>query len=174
MFSTDPVIDVALRGLLLGAIGLVWVTFNVRILGLRSFSKMTSFDFVMTVAVGSLLAGSAQATEWSGFAQAIVAISALFVVQFVISRIRKSSDPFEDAIGNSPIMLMRDGAFLDEALDRTRVSRDDMVAKLREANVLDLSKVRAAVLESTGDVSVLHGDTLDEMLLESVEVLDKK
>ena len=173
MFHPDPVIDTALRGLLLAAIALVYVTLCVRILGLRSFSKMTSFDFVMTVAVGSLLAGAAQATGWEGFGQAMIAIASLFLVQFLISRVRKSSDAFENAIGNTPVLLMRHGAFIDEALDRTRVSRDDMIAKLREANVLDLKKVQAAVLESTGDVSVLHGDTLDDVLLESVERLAK-
>ncbi|MEN3972545.1 YetF domain-containing protein [Sphingomicrobium sp. XHP0235] len=171
MFHPDTVIDTVLRGLLLAGIALVYVTLCVRVLGLRSFSKMTSFDFVMTVAVGSLLAGAAQATGWEGFGQALVAIASLFIVQFLISRIRKSSDAFEDAIGNAPVLLMRNGAFIDEALDRTRVSRDDMIAKLREANVLDLKKVQAAVLESTGDVSVLHGDTLDDVLLESVERL---
>ena len=143
-----------------------------RVNGLRSFSKMTSFDFVMTVAVGSLLAGAAQASEWSGFVQPLIAIGALFLTQFLMSRLRKDSDPFENAIGNDPVILMRNGEFLDEALTRTRVSRADMIAKLREANVLELSRVRAAVLESTGDVSVLHGDTLDDVLLENIARID--
>ncbi|MCM8558060.1 DUF421 domain-containing protein [Sphingomicrobium sediminis] len=172
MFHPEPIADMVLRGLVLAAIALVWVVINVRILGLRSFSKMTSFDFVMTVAVGSLLAGAAQASEWTGFGQALIAVSGLFIVQFFVASIRKSSDPFENAIGNSPVLLMRDGVIDDEALRRTRVSRGDLIAKLREANVLDFSQVRAAILESTGDVSVLHGDKLDEALLDNVERLE--
>ena len=69
---------------------------------------------------------------------------------------------------NEPVLLMRDGEILDEALEKTRVARSDLIAKLREANVTDYSQVRAAVLETTGDVSVLHGETLDEALLEGV------
>ena len=172
MIHSDPTADLLLRGLLLAPVALLYVTLCVRILGLRSFSKMTSFDFVMTVAVGSLLAGAAQASDWPGFVQPLVAIGALFLTQFLLSRLRKASDPFEDFIGNQPVILMRDGEFLDEALRRTRVSRADMIAKLREANVLELSSVRAAVLESTGDVSVLHGDTLDDVLLESIARID--
>ena len=172
MIHSDPTTDLVLRSLLLAPIGLFYVTLCVRILGLRSFSKMTSFDFVMTVAVGSLLAGAAQASEWSGFVQPLIAIGALFLTQFLMSRLRKDSDPFENAIGNDPVILMRNGEFLDEALTRTRVSRADMIAKLREANVLELSRVRAAVLESTGDVSVLHGDTLDDVLLENIARID--
>ena len=46
----------------------------------------------------------------------------------------------------------------------------DLVAKLREANVLDFSSVRAVVFEATGDISVLHGEgPLDERLLAGVQ-----
>ena len=35
--------------------------------------------------------------------------------------------------------------------------------------MLDYGQVRAVVLETTGDVSVLHGDHLDETLIENVK-----
>lgn len=38
------------------------------------------------------------------------------------------------------------------------------MAKLREANVLDLSQVRAVVFESTGDIAVLHTTDSDQEL----------
>ena len=41
-----------------------------------------------------------------------------------------------------------------------------MIAKLREANVLDISEVRAVVLETTGDISVLHGESCAETVME--------
>ena len=48
--------DALLRGALLGPLALLWVLCLSRIVGLRSFTKMTAFDFVATVATGSLLA----------------------------------------------------------------------------------------------------------------------
>ena len=168
IFPADPTIDSILRGALLASAALVYVVLLVRLVGLRSFSKMTSFDFVMTVAMGSLLAGSAQANDWNAVWQAFAAMTGLFIVQYLISRARKSSDAIESAIQNEPILLMRDGQFIPDALDRTRVARSDLIAKLREANVMSLSEVRAVVLETTGDVSVLHGKTLDDELLQGV------
>ena len=47
---------------------------------------------------------------------------------------------------------------------RAHVTRDDVRAKLREANVLDYSQIRAVVFETTGDVSVLHTDQADREL----------
>ncbi|MBL4858496.1 MAG: DUF421 domain-containing protein, partial [Erythrobacter sp.] len=86
-------------------------------------------------------------------------------------RLRNSSDRIEDMLQNNPVILMRDGKIIREALKTTRVPENDLVAKLREANVLDLSEVRAVVLETTGDISVLHGNKLEETLLKGVKTL---
>lgn len=170
MFVTPTEWDIVLRGLILAAAALVWVVVLIRINGLRSLSKMTNFDFVMTVALGSLAAGAAQSTEWSGFWQAIVAMAGMFIAQWTAARLRQSSDTIEKVIQNEPIMLMRDGKILEQALKNARVAESDLIAKLREANVLDFSEVRAVVLETTGDVSVLHGDHLSERLIDGIRV----
>jgi uncharacterized membrane protein YcaP (DUF421 family) len=140
----------------------------IRLNGLRSLSKMTNFDFVMTIALGSLLATAAGADSWQVFGQSLAAQAALFFVQWGTAKLRRSSDTIETVMQNAPVFLMRDGQFCEDALDTTRVAKSDVIAKLREANALDLDKVHAVVLETTGDVSVLHGDRLDERLIENV------
>lgn len=172
MFTAAPILDVLLRGLILTALAMFWVVMLVRVNGLRSFSKMTNFDFVMTVAVGSLLAGASQSTSWAAFAQSLAAMAALFIVQYVMARLRKASDTFETLIQNQPVVLMRNGKIFDKALIKTRVARDDLIAKLREANALDFSEVRAVILETTGDISVLHGDKCAEDLLQGTKRID--
>ena len=169
MFFEETGLDVATRVLVLSAIGIVWVTLVIRLIGLRSLSKMTNFDFLVTVASGSLLAGAVQATEWSAYLEALRALADLFGLQFLIAKARQSSETFEQAIQNGPIFLMWEGEFIQDALNTSRVSKDDVIAKLREANVLHMSKVRAVVLETTGDISVLHGDDLDNDLVDGIE-----
>lgn len=173
IFFDHPTFDALARGAILGALALLWVVLLVRVVGLRSFSKMTSFDFVMTVAMGSLVASSGRVTEWSDYFQALAAMAALFVVQWAFARGRKVSKTMDWFIQNQPVMLMRNGEFIDEALRTTRVTRDNVYSKLREANVSDLSKVRAVVLETTGDVSVLHGEKTEEVLLEGVDKIER-
>ncbi|CAM3663866.1 DUF421 domain-containing protein [Rheinheimera salexigens] len=158
MFATNPIFDMLLRGMVLTTIAMFWVVVLVRINGLRSFSKMTNFDFVMTVAIGSLLASSSQSTTWIGFSQTLTAMAMLFVVQYITARIRKYSATFESLVQNKPVLLMQNGIILEAALIKTRVAKDDLVAKLREANVLNFSQVHAVVLETTGDISVLHSN----------------
>ncbi|MGF1459713.1 MAG: DUF421 domain-containing protein [Leptolyngbyaceae cyanobacterium] len=173
MFTAEPILDLLLRGLILTALAMFWVVMLVRVNGLRSFSKMTNFDFVMTVAVGSLLAGAGQSTSWTAFAQTLAAMTSLFLVQYLTARLRKASNTFATLVQNQPVVLMRDGKIFDEALVKTRVERSDLIAKLREANVLDFSEVRAVILETTGDISVLHGDQCVEELLQGTQRVDR-
>ncbi len=166
-FGAEP-LDAIVRAIALSSVAVCWVIFVVRIVGLRAFSKMSAFDFVVTVATGSLLAGASQSQSWSAFVQSTIAISSLLAVQYIVARWRRSSDRFERIVQNSPVMLMRDGEILTAALVATRVAESDLIAKLRAANVRELSDVRAVVLETTGDISVLHGPELEERLLQGV------
>lgn len=168
MFGLPLYADAVVRGLVLGSVALVFIIVMVRCVGLRSFSKMTAFDFVITIATGSLLANAATATTWDGFLQTLVAIAALMGVQVALALVRRSSEEASQAMENAPLLLMRDGVFIETALATSRVRRSDVYAKLREANALELDRVRAVVLETTGDISVLHGDGLDGVLLEDV------
>ncbi|MDO5758558.1 MAG: DUF421 domain-containing protein [Rhodobacterales bacterium] len=168
MFFDPPILDAFAKGGVLSILGLFWVILLVRIVGLRSFSKMTNFDFVMTVAMGSLLAGASQSNEWPALLQTLIAMATLFAVQFAVAYIRQRSAGFDAVVQNTPVLLMKDGQILHDALLRTRVSKEDLIAKLREANALNMSTVRAVVLETTGDVSVLHGDGMDDILLKGV------
>lgn len=172
MFFDFLPLDVFARALILSSVAVFWVVFVVRVIGLRAFSKMTAFDFVVTVAIGSLLAGACQATDWPGFAQAALSIAALLCVQYLVARFRKASDGFEALVQNNPVLLMRDGQMIPAALTATRVAESDLIAKLREANVMDLAEVRAVVLETTGDISVLHGSDLQDRLLDGVRRVD--
>ncbi|MEX0341175.1 MAG: DUF421 domain-containing protein [Erythrobacter sp.] len=171
MFFEETWLDLFARGIILSFIGLGWVTVLIRIVGLRSLSKMTNFDFVMTVALGSVLANAVTTDKWPAFWQSIIAMAGLFLVQVIASKLRKESDAVEDIMQNRPVFLYRDGAFCEEAMADARVSKSDVIAKMREANCLSLDQAQAVVLEATGDVSVLHGETLDERLVENVKAV---
>ena len=155
--------------LLRAAIGVAAMVLFTRLNGLRSFSKMSGFDFGITVAFGSILASAVMATDAGKFWIFLGALAALFLVQRVIAAIRTKSPTVRDWLGNDPILLMRDGKMLEDNMARARITRADVIGKLREANALQLSEVRAVILEDTGDISVLHGEVeLDDAILEGV------
>jgi uncharacterized membrane protein YcaP (DUF421 family) len=169
MIFDSAIGDAFARGAIMAIAALIWIVLLVRLVGLRSLSKMTNFDFVTTIAMGSLVATASQSTNWLAFAQSFSAIAGLFVIQFTLASLRQRFDRVEGLIENQPMLLMHDGQAIESALKQTRVSRRDLLSKLREANVLDMSQVRAVVLEATGELSVLHGDRLGKTLLSGVQ-----
>ncbi|MGJ8617112.1 MAG: DUF421 domain-containing protein [Sulfitobacter sp.] len=139
-----------------------------RLAGLRSFSKMSGYDFAITVAMGSVLA-SVVVTKSTGPTVGVAALVALFAVQIVLSKLRVGIDVAAQAMDNAPLLIMRDGDILEGNLKQAKMTRADLAAKLREANVLRLSDVRAVVFEQTGDVSVLHGECeIDDEIMQDV------
>jgi uncharacterized membrane protein YcaP (DUF421 family) len=142
-----------------------------RIFGLKSFSKMSTIDFALTIAIGSMIA-STIATGSPSLVIGITAVGLMFFLKYFTSWLKLKSNRFEKAAENTPVMLMFEGEVLYEQLRASRVTEDELRGKLREANVIRLSQVKAVILETTGDVSVLHSDEkapVDAYLLEDVK-----
>lgn len=142
-----------------------------RVFGLKSFSKMTGVDFVNTIAIGSLIAMSAT-TGKPSLATGAVVIGGFFSLNYIISFFRFRSRKVQKAVDNKPLLLMYEGELLRENLRTSSVTEDELKSKLREANVLKLSQVKAVILETTGDVSVMHSDDnypVEDYLLDGIE-----
>ncbi|MAZ28262.1 MAG: DUF421 domain-containing protein [Cytophagaceae bacterium] len=142
-----------------------------RISGLRTFAKMSSFDFASTIAIGSILASVVMNTDQS-LLKGGVALAGIVLFQTLFAFVVRKSKKLNSAFTNAPMMLMYEGKILYDNLDKTNVGESDLIAKLREANALDFSQVRAVILESTGDMSVLHSadrSTIDNRILLGVQ-----
>ena len=173
LFTTWGMVgDVALTALGVYAVLVLYT----RLAGLRSFSKMSGFDFAMTVAIGSVVAGSIL-FDGPSLLRAVAALTVIFVIQIAVAWARERSGAVADLVDNDPLVLMTQDGMVTENLRRAKVTEGDVWAKLREANVLTVAHVRAVVLEATGDISVLHGDPdgpeLETCLLTGVRDADR-
>ena len=137
---------------------------------------MTSVDFAMTVAVGSIVASTVLSKSPS-LPLAATALASIFAVQLAVSVLRKHTSWADKVFDNEPIVLMAGRHMLTDNLKKTPVTENDVWSKLREANVLDPDQVRAVILETTGDISVLHGEpngtALHPCLLRGVRDADR-
>lgn len=141
-----------------------------RLAGVRTFSKMSSFDFAVTVAIGSLIA-STILTKNPPLFQSIVAMGTLFVIQMGIAALREMP-LVRNLVDNEPILLMNGTEMLEENMKKAKVTREDLFGKLREANITQFNQIKAVVMETTGDISVLHHHEeeheLEKQLLDDV------
>jgi len=125
-----------------------------RIVGLRSFSKLSSYDLAMTVGIGSILASTVLSKSTS-LLQGVFAIGMLFTLQAVLSIIRRKFKPFKALIDNQPIILMANGAYLYDNLKKAKLSENDIKQILRKNGIKSKSEVFAVIMETTADISVI-------------------
>lgn len=125
-----------------------------RIFGKRSFSKMSSFDFAMTVAIGSLIATTILSSSVS-LLEGLLGLLLVYTLQLAAAFLRRYSF-FTQVLDNTPLLLMDGSKILHHNLKKAKVTEGDIRSKLREANVLELSQVKAVIFETTGDIAVLH------------------
>lgn len=141
-----------------------------RICGKRSFSKMSSFDFAMTVAVGSVIATTSLSDSMS-LLEGAVGLTSVYVLQISAAFARRNKR-VRRLMDNTPSLLMDGDRILTHNLRRARVTEGDLRAVLRQANITHLSQVRAVVFETTGDISVMHAKAdpgLDLWLMKDVD-----
>lgn len=140
-----------------------------KIFGKRSFSKMSSFDFACTIAIGSIIASTLLSKSVSLF-EGVFGLTTIYVLQGITAYLRRFQF-FRNIVDNEPLFLMKNDQILWENLKKAQVTEGDLRAKLREANVLKLSEVKAVIFETTGDISVLHSSeelSLDDWLIKDV------
>ncbi|MDT0631310.1 DUF421 domain-containing protein [Rubrivirga sp. S365] len=121
--------------------------------GKRTLSKMNAFDFIVTVAIGSLLASTVLST--ASLAEGVGAIAALVVLQTLITWLSIRSDRFEKLIKSQPTLIFHDGQYIERAMRDQRVTREEIRNAIRTSSSASVEDTAAVVLESDGSFSVL-------------------
>lgn len=124
-----------------------------RLAGKRTLGKMDTFDFVVTISIGSAVAIGMEADN--RLLPSIAPVVMLGVLQWVLTRINLQSPGLERMTRGSPITLVQHGKVRDEALSQERMTREDLLMQLRQSGKDHLADVETAILEPTGKVSVI-------------------
>jgi uncharacterized membrane protein YcaP (DUF421 family) len=126
----------------------------VRASGKRSVSHTSPFDFVMALVLGDLFDDLLGAEI--GLAQFAVAAGTLVVVETATATAQARSGWLHTWVTGEPVVLLRDGEPVRDALRRERVKEDDLEAHLRLHGMerARWEDVRTARLEPGGAVSV--------------------
>lgn len=160
-FSMDWQTAVAIT--ITGVVIYFGLIFYTRMMGLRSFAKISSHDFAMTVGIGSILA-STVVSESPSLSKGLFAIALLFVLQGTVSLLRRKVKLFKKAIDNQPILLMAHGEYFWDNIKEANLSKSDVGEVLRRNGIKSKSEVFAMVMETTGDMSVIkNNDTVPDI-----------
>jgi uncharacterized membrane protein YcaP (DUF421 family) len=142
------------RVLVVGVLAYVALVILLRVSGKRTLTKLNAFDLVVTVALGSTLA-TILLNKSVSLMEGVLALALLILLQFAITWLSVRSDRFQRFVKAEPTLIVHRGAFLDAAMKRERITREEVLAVLRSNGFGAIGSVGAVILETDGSMSVL-------------------
>ena len=114
---------------------------------------MEPAEFVVTMLVANLAAIPMQ-DAGIPLLTGLIPILTVLGVELVLSWLMLRSGLLRRFFCGKPILLIDNGKLLQGNLRLTRVTLDELFGKLREKDMLDISQVQYAILETDGNLSV--------------------
>ena len=127
--------------------------FSIRLMGKRQIGQMEASEFVVTMLVANLAAIPMQDAAiplYSG----LVPILTVLGMELVLSGLIMRSVLLRRFFCGKPVILIDNGKIIQDNLRRTRGTLDELTGHLREKDVLNVSEVQFAILETDGNLSV--------------------
>lgn len=129
---------------------------GIRIAGRRTVSQMSAFDFVITVALGSLLATTAVSSDVS-YMEGLAALLTLLVLQTIVAFMRQRFRWFRRLADFRPKLLHESGETdLSRSPASAQLTEEELLGKLRQKGVFDITDTAVVILEADGNISVVR------------------
>ena len=153
IFLGDLSLELVLEIVLRTAFMYLYTFGLVRLLGKRGLGQLSPFELVIIVALGSAV-GDPMFYADVPLAHGIVVISVVVALQRILVKVTERNKGLERLIESVPVLLVRDGVLIQEALDKEDLSENEVLMGLRDKGVEFLGEVRRAYLEPSGHISV--------------------
>ncbi|MDD2421611.1 MAG: DUF421 domain-containing protein [Heliobacteriaceae bacterium] len=125
-----------------------------RIMGKREIGQLSPVDLVVAIMIAELAAIPMEDLSMP-LHHAFIPIVVLMAAEIVLSYIALKWPGTRSWFSGRPTVIIRDGRILEAEMRRTRYNLDDLLAQLREKNVVDVQDVEVAILENSGQLSVI-------------------
>ncbi len=126
-----------------------------RLMGKREISQMQPFELVIAIMIADL-ASVPMADTGIPIFNGIIPILALLLFQLIISLINLKSITLRKIICGKPRMLIYRGKIDDGALKKEKITINELQERLRQNNIFSIGDVEYAILETSGQISVIQ------------------
>lgn len=126
----------------------------VRLMGKRQIGEMAPSEFVVTMLLADLASVPMQDIGIP-LLSGLFPIATVLALELILAAACLRSVRARQILCGKPVILMENGAIVQENLRRTRLTLDELTELLRGAGYVDLKQVQYAILETNGLLSVL-------------------
>jgi len=142
--------EFVLRGLIV----YLFLILILRLTGKRQIGQMSPFDLVLLLVLSNAVQNSMNGGDNSLAAGLILAFT-LVALNWLTGYITYRSKAAERLIEGSPQVLLHNGKIYEKSLHDAQLTHEELMSALRSQGYTDNSKVRAAILENDGSISVI-------------------
>lgn len=125
----------------------------------RELGQMTVFDFVVVLLIANAVQNAMVGPDTSVLG-GVLAAFVLLGINRVISALRMSGGMWGRLLEGTPTVLVQDGEFVEPHLRKEGLDRAELEMAMREHGVDAVSKVKLAVLETDGSISIVPQESL--------------
>lgn len=126
-----------------------------RLMGKREIGQLQPFELAIAIMIADL--ASIPMTDIGiPISNGIIPICGLLVMHLLISSINIKSRKMRELICGKPTILMYQGRIDEQKLKKERFTINELQEKLRSSNVMDFGDVEYAILETSGDITVIQ------------------
>jgi len=121
----------------------------------EKFGQLQPFELAISIMIADL-ATIPMAGDGVPISNGIIPILALLVMHLLISFINLKSLKLREFICGKPAMLIYRGKINEQVLKKERFTINELQERLRGSNVINLGDVEYAILETSGQVTVIQ------------------
>lgn len=125
----------------------------IRLMGKRQVGQMEPAEFVVTMLSANLVTIPMQDFSVPVYT-GVIPIVTVLAMELILSAATVKSVGIRRILCGKPVILIENGKVLQENLQKTRISLDELTGQLRLKDILDITQVQYAILETNGNFSV--------------------
>jgi uncharacterized membrane protein YcaP (DUF421 family) len=125
-----------------------------RVAGKRELSTMEPFDLILLVVLGDLVQQGVTQSDYS-VTGALIVITTMTLLTVGLSFLNFRVRRLRGLLEGEPVVLVENGEQIERNMRRERITTEDLEAAGRQQQVTSISEMRWAVLETSGDISVI-------------------
>ena len=144
--------------LLRGTVVYVATAVILRLIPKRQTGNVSPNDLIALVIVGAL-AADAILGESRKIPDILLMVGVVLTLDYLWNLLEFRFPRFRRITQNTPTLLIHDGRVLERNLQREQLTMDELHANLRKQGIADIARVRQAVLEVDGHISVIPAET---------------
>ena len=125
-----------------------------RFTGKRQVGQLTPFDLVVLLIISNVVQNAVIGND-NSLGGGIIGAVTILALNYLVVELTFRSKRARRLLEAHPTLLIHNGRILYENLERERITHDDLLSALRRSGVAEPTKVRFAVLEENGGISVV-------------------